>query len=56
MILAASFAVVALVPIRSFRELAFTMAVGLLLDTLLARTLLIPALVSLFEPDDGPGS
>ncbi|HET9163476.1 MAG TPA: MMPL family transporter [Solirubrobacterales bacterium] len=48
MILAFSFAAVALVPIRSFGELAFAMAIGLLLDTLLARTLLIPALVSLF--------
>ena len=49
MILALSFAIVAIVPIRSFRELAFAMAVGLLLDTMLARTLLVPALVSLFE-------
>jgi RND superfamily putative drug exporter len=48
MILALSFAAVALIPIIAFRELAFAMAVGLLLDTLLARTLLIPALVSLF--------
>jgi RND superfamily putative drug exporter len=46
--LALSFAAVALVPILSFRELAFAMSVGLLLDTLVARTLLIPALVSLF--------
>jgi len=48
MILALSFAAVALIPIQSFRELAFAMFAGLLLDTLLARTLLIPALVSLF--------
>jgi putative drug exporter of the RND superfamily len=47
-ILALSFAAVALIPIVSFREIAFAMCVGLLLDTLLARTLLIPALVSLF--------
>lgn len=51
MILALSFAAVALIPIQSFRELAFAMAVGLLLDTLVARTLLIPALVSLFGRD-----
>ena len=50
-ILALSFAAVALIPIQSFRELAFAMSVGLLLDTLLARTLLIPALVSLFGRD-----
>lgn len=48
MILALSFAAVALIPVAAFRELAFALAVGLLLDTLVARTLLIPALVSLF--------
>lgn len=51
MILALSFAAVALIPIQAFRELAFAMFIGLLLDTLLARTLLIPALVSLFGRD-----
>jgi putative drug exporter of the RND superfamily len=51
MILALSFAAVALIPIQAFRELAFALSVGLLLDTLLARTLLIPALVSLFGRD-----
>jgi putative drug exporter of the RND superfamily len=51
MILALSFAAVALIPIVAFRQLAFAMSVGLLLDTLLARTLLIPALVSLFGRD-----
>jgi RND superfamily putative drug exporter len=51
MILALSFAAVALIPIEAFRELAFAMFAGLLLDTLLARTLLIPALVSLFGRD-----
>jgi RND superfamily putative drug exporter len=51
MILALSFAAVALIPIAAFRELAFAMFIGLLLDTLLARTLLIPALVSLFGRD-----
>ena len=51
LILALSFAAVALIPTESFRELAFAMSIGLLLDTLLARTLLIPALVSLFGRD-----
>jgi putative drug exporter of the RND superfamily len=51
MILALSFGAVALIPIAAFRELAFAMFVGLLLDTLLARTLMIPALVSLFGRD-----
>ncbi|HEX2391314.1 MAG TPA: MMPL family transporter [Solirubrobacterales bacterium] len=59
LILALSFAAVALIPIQSFRELAFAMFAGLLLDTLLARTLLIPALVSLSgrgprQPARGP--
>lgn len=51
MILALSFAAVALIPIEAFRELAFAMFVGLLIDTLLVRTLLIPSLVSLFGRD-----
>jgi RND superfamily putative drug exporter len=50
MILVLSFAAVALVPILAFRQLAFAMCVGLLLDTLVSRTLLIPAIVSLLGP------
>jgi RND superfamily putative drug exporter len=58
LILALSFGAVALIPVQGFRETAFTMFVGLVLDTLVARTLLIPALVSLFEHgrrDERPG-
>jgi RND superfamily putative drug exporter len=47
-ILALSFAAIALIPIQGFREIAFALCVGLLLDTLLARTLLVPALVAVF--------
>ncbi len=51
LILALSFAAVMLIPIQSFREIGFTLFIGLLLDTLIARTLLIPALVAIFERD-----
>jgi putative drug exporter of the RND superfamily len=47
-ILALSFAAVMLIPIQSFREIGFALFIGLLLDTLIARTLLIPALVASF--------
>ncbi len=46
--LAGSFALLAIVPLRSFREFAFVMAVGVLIDTFVVRTLLVPALTSLF--------
>jgi len=49
-VLAGSFALLAIVPIQAFAEFAFAMAVGLLLDTFLARSLLVPALVSLVGP------
>ena len=45
--LAASFALLALVPLRSFREFAFVMGAGVLIDTFVARSLLVPALTSL---------
>jgi putative drug exporter of the RND superfamily len=45
--LAGSFALLALVPLRPFREFAFTMAFGILVDTFLVRTLLVPALIAL---------
>ncbi len=45
--LALSFATLALIELRQFREFAFTMAVGVMLDAFLIRAVLIPALVSL---------
>lgn len=48
LILALSFAAVWLIPIAAFREIAFAMFVGLMLDTWVARPVLVPALVSLF--------
>ncbi|HEY0389120.1 MAG TPA: MMPL family transporter [Gaiellales bacterium] len=44
--LAASFALVALIPIRPFRELAGVMALGILLETFLVRSLLAPAVIA----------
>jgi RND superfamily putative drug exporter len=46
--LAASFALLAIVPLRSFREFAFVMAAGVLVDTFIVRSMLVPALTSLF--------
>jgi RND superfamily putative drug exporter len=46
-VLAGSFALLAIVPIRPFRELAVVMGLGLLLDAFVVRTVLVPALVAL---------
>jgi RND superfamily putative drug exporter len=46
--LACSFAALALIDLRQFREFAFAMSVGILIDAFVVRSLLIPALVSLF--------
>jgi putative drug exporter of the RND superfamily len=45
--LAASFALLAIVPLRSFREFAFVMAAGVLIDTFVVRSMLVPALTAL---------
>lgn len=46
--LAVSFGLLALVPLDPFRELAFVMAVGILLDAVVVRTVLVPTLLVLF--------
>jgi RND superfamily putative drug exporter len=54
--LAASFALAALIPLAPFYELAFIMAIGVLIDTFIVRSLLIPALISVVGRTSGwPG-
>ncbi len=56
-VLAATFAMVAVIPLGTFRQLAFTMAVGLLIDTFLIRPVLTPAVLTLLGRWAGwPGS
>jgi RND superfamily putative drug exporter len=56
-VLAMSFGALALVPISAFRELAFVMAAGLLIDAFLVRTVLVPAIISLVGYRSGwPGT
>jgi RND superfamily putative drug exporter len=56
-VLAASFAATALVPIQTFRELAFLISVGLLIDAFLVRSVLVPAVIALVGYRSGwPGS
>lgn len=54
--LAVSFAMLAVIPLTPFRELAFAMTVGILVDAFLVRSLLVPALLILIGPASGwPG-
>lgn len=46
--LAASFAILGVVPLGLFRQFAFAMAAGLLIDTFLVRPLLVPSIVTIF--------
>ena len=48
LILAASFGLLALIPIDAFRQFAFVMALGAALDAFVVRPLLVPALITLF--------
>jgi RND superfamily putative drug exporter len=47
--LSGSFALLALVPVRPMRELALAMAIGILLDTFVVRSILVPSLLALFR-------
>jgi len=46
--LAASFAMLAVIPLEQFRQIALAMALGVILDAIVVRSLLVPALVALF--------
>jgi RND superfamily putative drug exporter len=46
--LAASFAMLAVIPLEQFRQIAAAMALGVVLDAIAVRSLLVPALVALF--------
>ena len=46
--LAASFAALAVIPLEQFRQLAIAMALGVVMDAIAVRSLLVPALVALF--------
>jgi len=45
--LAASFGLLAVIPLEQFRQMAIIMAVGVMLDTIIVRSLLVPSLVAL---------
>lgn len=55
--LSVSLGLLALVPLRPFRELAFALSVGILIDAFIVRSLLAPALLSVMgsaaEPPNG---
>ena len=54
--LALSFTMLAFVPLRPFREFALAMAVGIVLDVFVIRSLLVPSLVSVVGQTSGwPG-
>jgi RND superfamily putative drug exporter len=56
LILAATFAMVAIIPLSTFRQIALAMAVGLLIDTFLSRPVLTPAVLTLLGRSAGwPG-
>ncbi len=55
--LAASFAMLAVIPLEQFRQIAIAMALGVVIDAIAVRSLLVPALVALFgRPGMWPGN
>jgi RND superfamily putative drug exporter len=54
--LAGSFALLALIPLRPMRELALALAIGILLDTFIVRSVLVPSLLALFRRREQGGT
>jgi RND superfamily putative drug exporter len=51
-----SFALTTLIPLSTFRELGSAVALGVLIDAIVVRSFLVPALISLAGPVSGwPG-
>lgn len=50
LVLAGAFALLAIVPLNAFREIAFAMATGLLIDAFIVRAILVPAIVVIVGP------
>ncbi len=56
LVLAVSFAMLAIVPLQSFREISFAVSAGVLIDAFVVRSLLAPALITLVGKTSGwPG-
>lgn len=54
--LAASFGMLAVIPLSPFRELGFAVAAGIMIDVIIVRSLMVPALLTLVGPTSGwPG-
>ena len=51
--LAVSFGMLAIIPLGPFREMAVAMTVGILIDALLVRSLMLPSLLTLVGPVSG---
>ncbi len=49
-VLAASFGLLATIPLQPFRQLGFAMSVGIMIDVLVVRSLLVPCLLTLVGP------
>ncbi|HET8970782.1 MAG TPA: MMPL family transporter, partial [Candidatus Nanopelagicales bacterium] len=55
--LAVSFGMLVVIPLTPFRELGFAMVVGILLDAVVVRSILMPCLLTLVGPISGwPGA